>query len=219
MYYFARRAVSGERGVGACVRKFITAPPLYVGQMKFYVKNEVEAYLDKKFYDACALNLNECNKYNQMRSLAKQKYGLVLADPYLPNGSLDQSVDFIDILRDLERKYKLCSSIGCSYYEQPTLTFPIFSSAFITKYNYNLIEQSFIERRPAKGATHLNTMSIKTIAASLRQHGLGVVSSAISVCYKLLSTKFQAFTDSMACLLYTSPSPRDRQKSRMPSSA
>ena len=25
--------------------------------------------------------------------------------------------------------------------------------------------------------------------------------------------------DSLACLLYTSPSPRDRQKSRMPSSA
>ena len=28
-----------------------------------------------------------------------------------------------------------------------------------------------------------------------------------------------AFTDVEACLLYTSPSPRDRQKSRMPSSA
>ena len=28
-----------------------------------------------------------------------------------------------------------------------------------------------------------------------------------------------AFDDAYACLLYTSPSPRDRQKSRMPSSA
>ena len=28
-----------------------------------------------------------------------------------------------------------------------------------------------------------------------------------------------AITDPMVCLLYTSPSPRDRQKSRMPSSA
>ena len=27
------------------------------------------------------------------------------------------------------------------------------------------------------------------------------------------------FTESMSCLLYTSPSPRDRQKARMPSSA
>ena len=30
---------------------------------------------------------------------------------------------------------------------------------------------------------------------------------------------FAMFTKSLNCLLYTSPSPRDRQKSRMPSSA
>ena len=29
----------------------------------------------------------------------------------------------------------------------------------------------------------------------------------------------QTYKDMLACLLYTSPSPRDRQKSRMPSSA
>ena len=31
--------------------------------------------------------------------------------------------------------------------------------------------------------------------------------------------EYDAFVREMACLLYTSPSPRDRQKSRMPSSA
>ena len=30
---------------------------------------------------------------------------------------------------------------------------------------------------------------------------------------------YQDYSDTMTCLLYTSPSPRDRQKSRMPSSA
>ena len=30
---------------------------------------------------------------------------------------------------------------------------------------------------------------------------------------------FEVYKDYMDCLLYTSPSPRDRQKSRMPSSA
>ena len=33
------------------------------------------------------------------------------------------------------------------------------------------------------------------------------------------ATKAQSAASSKACLLYTSPSPRDRQKSRMPSSA
>ena len=72
------------------------------------------------------------------------------------------------------------------------------SSAFISRYNYNLIEQSFIERRPDPGAKYLNTMSINTIASSFRQHGLGVVSSSVNVCYKLLAKKFQTFTEFMA---------------------
>ena len=39
-------------------------------------------------------------------------------------------------------------------------------------------------------------------------------------CVQLLaSTKFVLYMRYIICLLYTSPSPRDRQKSRMPSSA
>ena len=41
-------------------------------------------------------------------------------------------------------------------------------------------------------------MSINTIASSFRQHGLGVVSSSVNVCYKLLAKKFQTFTEFMA---------------------
>ena len=37
--------------------------------------------------------------------------------------------------------------------------------------------------------------------------------------YQPILAKFQAAAQSIPCLLYTSPSPRDRQKSRMPSSA
>ena len=36
---------------------------------------------------------------------------------------------------------------------------------------------------------------------------------------QLVAALFQGRTESVICLLYTSPSPRDRQKSRMPSSA
>ena len=42
-------------------------------------------------------------------------------------------------------------------------------------------------------------------------HNVKYTDSAIEACVKL--------TDRYVCLLYTSPSPRDRQKSRMPSSA
>ena len=55
--------------------------------------------------------------------------------------------------------------------------------------------------------------------------GLGVISASAQSSLRLKSKLFSAcglfcyseFT--LVCLLYTSPSPRDRQKSRMPSSA
>ena len=37
--------------------------------------------------------------------------------------------------------------------------------------------------------------------------------------YNLDASNWEQYLDYMGCLLYTSPSPRDRQKSRMPSSA
>ena len=37
--------------------------------------------------------------------------------------------------------------------------------------------------------------------------------------FHVLTEKYRVFTLFVTCLLYTSPSPRDRQKSRMPSSA
>jgi WASH complex subunit 7 len=64
---------------------------------------------------------------------------------------------------------------------------PLEFAAFVSRYNYNMIEQSFMERRPERGAKLLNTMNITTISASLRQHGLGIVSTAVNICYKLLA--------------------------------
>mmetsp|Transcript_21613 Transcript_21613/g.52202 ORF Transcript_21613/g.52202 Transcript_21613/m.52202 type:complete len:1326 (+) Transcript_21613:117-4094(+) len=164
-------ASGGAKGVDVRLRKFITCPPLYVCHMKWCVKSEVENYLDKTFYDLCTLSLNDCNTYNEMRTIANERFGLNLTDPYLPDGSLEQA-DFIEILRNLE--------------------------VYISKYNYNLIEQSFVERKPERGAKWLNSLNIDTISASFRQHGLGMVSSAVNTCYKLLARKFQMFTDFLA---------------------
>ena len=43
--------------------------------------------------------------------------------------------------------------------------------------------------------------------------------SAYSSVISYLSVALKSLSDALTCLLYTSPSPRDRQKSRMPSSA
>ena len=66
-----------------------------------------------------------------------------------------------------------------------TVTFHL--AAFASRYNDNMIEQSFVERRPERGAKFLCTLNVKCVSASLKQHGLGVVSSAVNVSYKLLA--------------------------------
>jgi hypothetical protein len=80
--------------------------------MRIYVKGEVESYLEKTFYNLSTLNLNDCNTYNRMRIIANEKYGIHLTDPFLPDGSLYHAVDFIDIVRDLNREYRFFDVIS-----------------------------------------------------------------------------------------------------------
>ena len=61
------------------------------------------------------------------------------------------------------------------------------------------------------GANRLGTNSLLDIVVFGKRAGQSMVDY-------VSSTKPMALSDN-ACLLYTSPSPRDRQKSRMPSSA
>jgi hypothetical protein len=96
-----------------------------------------------------------------MRSLATERFDLHILDPFLPDGSLDQSFDLIDMIRNFE--------------------------AFIGKFNYSMTEQAFIERKPERGAKFLATFGVKCIAASINQHGGGIVGMAVDVTYKLLA--------------------------------
>ena len=70
--------------------------------------------------------------------------------------------------------------------------------------------------------------AVKSLKKEKVKHVFGLIGSATMEMFDALyhekSIKFIGVRDErtgthMACLLYTSPSPRDRQKSRMPSSA
>ena len=71
--------------------------------------------------------------------------------------------------------------------------------------------------RTVDGA-ELADMADAAVAATAAVHDAPDTASATSVKAGFLY-KFLGYVDFPACLLYTSPSPRDRQKSRMPSSA
>ncbi len=50
----------------------------------------VTHYLDTVFYNLTTLNPHDWKTYGDMRNLAEQKYGLVMLEPHLPSGTLEQ---------------------------------------------------------------------------------------------------------------------------------
>jgi WASH complex subunit 7 len=84
------------------VRALLTMDPVYICQKKIDLNFVVQNELEKSFYNFCVINLNDCNVYAEMRSLANERYGININDPYLPDGTLDQRFDLLVILRDFE---------------------------------------------------------------------------------------------------------------------
>lgn len=93
-----------------------------------------------------------------MRVIAHERYGLQLVDSNLPG--CGSGIDFVEILEDLR-------------------------GSFISQYKYSMIDQVFVERNGV-GSKNLETLNIDLVAASIRQHGLGIVSMAVANCHKLL---------------------------------
>ena len=50
-----------------------------------------------------------------------------------------------------------------------------------------MMDQTFIERKPVCGAKFLASFGAKCISASIIQHGVGIIGSAVDVCYRLLA--------------------------------
>jgi WASH complex subunit 7 len=128
----------------------------------------VSHYLDRTFYNLTTVALHDWRTYSDMKALANEKYGLVLIDNYLPMGSLDQGLDILQIMRNIH--------------------------IFVERFTYNMNTQQFVEFRPDKNSKHINTIKIQSIAASLRQHGLGVLNTTVNFTYQFLSQKFSIFS-------------------------
>jgi len=150
------------------IRPFIVMPPLHVFDMVVNIHERVTFYLESSFYNLTTVALHDWLTYSEMKNLAKEKFGLELANNYLPMGSLDQGLDILQIMRNIH--------------------------VFVARFNYDLNQQVFIERRPDRGAKYLNTISIDSISCSIRQHGLGILNTTVNYTYQYLSKKFHIFS-------------------------
>ena len=148
--------------------RFLQLQQLRIFGHSMDIKRIVSEYLEKEFYDLTVLALHDYKTYAEMRHLARENFGLVIGDSHLPLGSLNQGLDVLQIVRNIH--------------------------VFVTRYNYNMNAQIFVERKPSRGAKHLNTINTQSIANSIRTHGLGMLNTTINFTYQFLTKKFEIFT-------------------------
>jgi hypothetical protein len=86
-------------------RQLLNSPSLHVCGTSVDIKGKVEQYLNKTFYNLTAAALPDAQTYNEMKILAKERFGLVLAQSYLPVGSLEQGIDVLNIMSDIHGTY------------------------------------------------------------------------------------------------------------------
>ena len=149
-------------------RPLLNANPIHVLGLIIDIRHEVKHYLDLTFYNLTTVALHDWRTYADMRSLAAEKLGLDLMNNFLPMGSLDQGLDVLQIMRNIH--------------------------IFVARFTYNLNTQQFIEFKPDKSSKHLNTIGIKSIASSIKQHGLGVLNTTVNFTYQFLAKKFHIFS-------------------------
>ncbi|OQR85262.1 hypothetical protein ACHHYP_12029 [Achlya hypogyna] len=147
---------------------FMDLRPLRLWAKQLDLRDRVTHYLESTFYNLTTVALHDWKTYGEMRQLANDKYGLQLAENHLPMGSLDQGLDILQIMRNIH--------------------------IFVARYNYNLNQQFFLERRSDKGSRHLNGISIHSIASSIRTHGMGIMNTTVNFTYQFLSKKMDIFS-------------------------
>ncbi|CAG0882697.1 unnamed protein product [Darwinula stevensoni] len=133
---------------------------------ELHPSGHVEHYLDKVFYNHTTVALHDWKTYGEMRSVAQRKYGLFTVEAHLPSQTLDQGLDILEIVRNIH--------------------------VFVSKYVYNLNTQVFVER--TSNNKHLNTISIRHLANSIRTHGTGIMNTTVNFTYQFLRKKFYIFS-------------------------
>ena len=123
------------------------------------IRRYIEEHLNMSFYKLTTLNLNNWQTYQQMRVLAKHKYGLNLHEVYLPNQNLEQGKDILEVIRNLPK--------------------------FTKNYIHNLHSQIFIEI--PKESSYINIIGVQQIINSLYTHGKGIINSIINKAFGYIS--------------------------------
>ncbi|XP_037817171.1 WASH complex subunit 4 [Lucilia sericata] len=154
-----------EQGIND-YKELINVCPLQVNGNYVILKDHIENYLSAMFYNLTTISLHDWKTYEEMRHLANYRLLLHPVEDYLPNQTLEQGIDILEIMRKIH--------------------------IFVSKYVYNMNSQIFVEQQSSN--KHLDTIGIRHVANSLRTHGTGVINTTVNFTYQFLRQKFYTFS-------------------------
>lgn len=153
------------------VRALLGLRPLRLGpKVVLDIKDQVELRLGKAFYDLTAMQPQDAETYQRMRSLAKQRYGLDILDGWLPAGSQDNGLDVITLMREI---HKLAA-----------------------QYSYS-VHQQFFTQSDNQQEKKLHVVTLDHVAASVRVHGVGIINTAAAFSIPFLNQKLEVIVKFM----------------------
>jgi hypothetical protein len=111
-----------------------------------------------------------------------------LIDGHLPLGGAGKGMDILTIVDNLEGMYywrNACIKIVLKIIAIAEYHLVEHQIGFMSTFNYNMNQQTFIERAPKSGSRTLNTVDIQCISMSLCRHGPAVA--------RVASTRINAY--------------------------
>ncbi|XP_055844136.1 WASH complex subunit 4 [Episyrphus balteatus] len=147
-------------------RDLINICPIELNGQYLILQDHVENYLSNMFYNLTTISLHDWKTYEEMRQLGNYRLNLNPIEDYLPNQTIEQGIDVLEIMRNIH--------------------------IFVSKYVYNMNTQIFVEQKSSN--KHLDTIGIRHIANSLRTHGTGIINTTVNFTYQFLRQKFYTFS-------------------------
>lgn len=84
------------------LQPFLRMPPLVILGHRISVKQKVEAYLEKTFYNLTTVSLHNWRTYGEMRQAARIRLGLDTVEDNLPSQTVEQGLDVLEMMRNIQ---------------------------------------------------------------------------------------------------------------------
>ncbi len=151
-----------------CDARLLSLQPLPIMDETIDIRHEVQAAATEKLYNHITCFPADWEIYNEMRLQYREMFNVTIPDSHLPLQNKAAALDALSIMRNIHE--------------------------FVGEFSYNLNQQFFIQNWEVPGKQSL-VLRIEDVADSIRQHGPGMMDTAVNYTYTFLVETFRLFVE------------------------